>query len=131
MKLKIYNKENATSYFSSKAGQPRVSFYPKNGNIVLNRALSEKLTLSSGGIAVEFAQDENEPTDWFLRVNPDGLVLKEKLSKGQSTGYFNCSSTKIVKDLLSSIDKDTTISCVVGSTPAEDGWYPIFTSSAK
>lgn len=124
MTLIIYNKENAAS--EGRKGKCTISYNDK-GAITISKELRKVLGLNSGdGLLI--AQDSNEKTDWFIKPDKNGIELRA--SKSNPEGALITNSSKIVKALSESIEKEKT-SMTVGKEPNEDGWYPIFTSSAK
>ena len=124
MALKIYNKENSAS--EGRKGKCTLSFNEK-GAITISKELRKTLKLNPGdGLLI--AHDEDEVSDWFIKPDKDGIELRA--SKTNPDGALISNSAKIVKALQDSIDKEKA-SMAVGKEPNDQGWFPVFTSSAK
>ena len=125
MKLKVYNKDNAAS--TSRTSAVTFRFYAK-GVLGLSKGLRQQLNLTPGD-GIEVAQDEDEPTDWYIKKSKDGIVTR-LAAKSDPDGALLCNTAKVSHALEDSLQVEKGV-MLVGKEPNEDGWYPIFTSSLK
>jgi hypothetical protein len=80
MKLKLFDSE--TSPKSTGAGRnslPRISV-TKGGTININGKACELMQLKDGS-KITLAQDEEEPENWFMFLNPKGFELRPMSDK--------------------------------------------------
>ena len=99
MKLKVFNPETAP-VSSARTTRPIIHMNGKSGTIVFNKLAVEKLKLKAGN-QVQFHQDEETPTDWYLeKVKSGGFDLRDK--KGSGLLFFNSVAT--VRALFASVE---------------------------
>ena len=78
MKLSTFNTTNAQRYTRT---EPFVSFM-KTGLILLNKPAALLLGVEPGD-QVQFLQDTENPTDWYIeKVNEDGFTLRRNAAGG-------------------------------------------------
>lgn len=78
MKLKTYNRNTGMARLSS---DPCISFQ-RTGTWLLNRALCELMGVQAGD-RVSLHQDEEQPEDWYLSKDPQGIPLRKQSYKEQ------------------------------------------------
>lgn len=83
------------------------------------------------GDKVSLHQDEENPKDWFISKDENGIILKGKKEEGVLIFHL----TEAVKKIFTECEiTSKSISFVVSQTPIELNnikYYPIITSSAK
>ena len=77
---------------------------------------------------INFYQDEDNPSDWYLIPEKDGLRMRASAGDGSS---LLCNSAGTAKNLLKSVGMTRTASMLVATEPIEGGYYAIITSSVK
>lgn len=122
--MKIFNHQ--TSPQRAGTSRPGIGVYTTNGSIGINAAAIKILNLKKGD-AIQFAQDEEDPTLWYLSVSPVGYRLNMK--KGGES-MFICSKTvsRAIRSVLcNEYDKDKAIRLVFGEPKKADGitWYSL------
>ena len=104
----------------------------KSKGVVRISSLLAELAGAKEGTHVQVFQDEEEPSDWYLKFNaPQGHLLRKKSSRGG--GYiFNCKS--LIDAIKFSVDnKQGKRWCIPVATEPdpEYGVYAILTSALK
>ncbi len=125
---------NLVKQVSIKLGRGRTTLMVnvnKNGVIRLNELVVEHLILCSGN-KINFYQDKDSPKDWFIKIEDDGLVLREKKSYGKG---LLLQSASITRDMIKSLVFESRFTALLAKEPLNfnntEGFYAILTSSAK
>lgn len=120
---------------SGKKGMaPRIRLIP-SGLITLNGTLCEKLGLEVGS-GVDFHQDEDEPKDWYISVNPGSY---NKLRKKETGALLMFNNVRLVQAIMSSACPDISFPTVgffvakesIKMPGIKSDCFAIITSSAK
>lgn len=96
MKIKVFNSTNTKSERISR-GEPAIAF-DKKGMFRINKPACEMLKLKGGG-QIEFLQDEEKPTSWYITTpKKDGFVVKELKNLTPGVAFNNSKlSAEILK----------------------------------
>lgn len=94
MKLFIYNKENSVSSVS-RSGERTIRVNRSNGVVYISKALSEALGLKENEKLL-FANDEENPKDWYLCKTNDINGFSLKIDKSGVRFMNKYLSTKIL-----------------------------------
>lgn len=125
MKLTEYNVCNSKM---ARVTKPMISISQRVGLMTFNRKAAAKLNLKPGDKVV-FLQDEENKTDWYLKVSNDSDGFK--LRRGSnSTGLLNFNCKKIASEIAESIGVSGPFRCLISTEKTEEGNYPIITRSA-
>lgn len=131
MKLKTFNQANLP-----KADRCSTKLYinSKTGLFHFNRSASEKLGLTSGD-TVEFHQDEDEPSDWYISKSKSGFLIRNKAKGDDATSGTMFNNSALANLIFSTIDAPALMgSCLIGAEPQKEGnveYWPIITASIK
>jgi len=130
MKRKVFNQtsvpdQRPTGYF--------IRINPKNGGFVFSRELGDMLNLKQYG--VNFIQDEERPSDWYLEKSSDANAFKVRFKKTNSDNRYQqyiLQSSFLAREILKSagLPIDST-RLMVASEPIEKDLYAIITKSAN
>lgn len=112
-------------------GKPSIRINGKAGLMAFSKSAGEKLDLKDQE-SVDFFQDEENPTDWYVAKQKKGsCILREK----DKNGSFNLNNTSIARAILKSNDLDdhSSYSFPIGEAVKEGDMkvYAILTFSAK
>lgn len=99
MKVITYNCENAGHVKPEKKGKPAIITMMISGAIRLNKPLAEILSLRNGA-GIEFHQDEQYPSDWYISVSASPLAFKVKMLRN---GAASITSNTLVGIVAASI----------------------------
>ncbi len=125
MKIKTYNSLNRCG----RETKPKIRM-GKTGYIYITKKVSAMMEISIGD-KVSLHQDEENPKDWFISKDENGIILKGKKEEGVLIFHL----TEAVKKIFTECEiTSKSISFVVSQTPIELNnikYYPIITSSAK
>lgn len=105
-----------------KSGKPFMSI-TKAGVIRFSCELTKRLGLKAG-MQVAIFQDQDSPSDWYLKPDEPGLTLRV------CTGGMLTNSSSVCKDILNSIGHQKGARMLVSTTPV-DGFFAIITHSAN
>lgn len=126
MKLKWHNAETTPPYNKTIGSTIYVSL--KFGKILFNGASIDLLKLKHKE-GVSFAQDEENPTDWYLKKDSKGFTVTVRTTKGTISAYIT--NKKFTIDFMRSIGKPDNEYIKFKIVPEEkDGVYTILTSKA-
>lgn len=128
MELTIFNKENALQEPIGQNAKPSISI-SKGGVIRLNKKLVDFLEIEIGD-GIEIAKDKTDAGNWFFRVSDDGIPCRHH-NKKNPDGSLVFQSTIIYNEILKALELDSRAKFLVGIEKDEEGWFPIFTSTAK
>lgn len=127
MKLKSFNPETIPQ--NSRQGIAKVNLNSKSGTITFNKTAVEKLQFS-GGVKVEFFQDEEEDGDWYFTQTKTGFNVRMKTDNSM---IFN--STFLIKKIFDSMAYEKhTGTCMIGAEPVKHdkvSYWPLITSTLK
>jgi hypothetical protein len=131
MKLKILNELNS-KMIRTKESKPTICCNCKTGMISLSSSLCKKLSLDNT-TRIDFAFDEESPSDWYIVKSKDnnGFLLKGK--NGNTLLARSVSVTTQIADCCK-LNRDTPFICLVGlESVSFEGkcLYPIITKSAS
>lgn len=125
---------NLVKQVSTKLGRGRTALMVsvnKNGVIRLNEPAVEYLSMFPGN-KINFYQDKDSPKDWFIKIEDDGIVLREKKSYGKG---LLLQSASITRDMIKSLGFESRFMALLAKEPLNfnntEGFYAILTSSAK
>jgi hypothetical protein len=107
--------------------KPFVSF-GRTGLILLNKT-AEKLMKLKAGDCIEFAQDDTNAEDWFIRkCNKSSYVLRHNTDKS-----LVCSGQDVCKQIKSAtlFQAQNTVQYTLSETIGDEGWVAIITSKYK
>lgn len=97
----------------------------KTGRIRLNPPAIELLQLKSKD-SIAFAQDEDNPADWYLKKDAKGFTVTIKNDRGTLSAYIN--SKKLAYNILQSLNKTELEYATYKIVPErKEGCYEIFT----
>jgi hypothetical protein len=122
MKKKIFNKTTIVTGPRSAHGCS-VSINP-NGNFSFSAELSATLQLTKTG--VEFIQDEDRPTDWYLELS----TAESSLPLRDDKGGVKLQCAFLAKEILKSLGLDSAHRFQVATEPVEGNMFAILTKSA-
>jgi len=97
MKLKEFNTSNSKT---ATPGEPTIRLNSKAGLFGISKAAAELLSLNDTSKIV-IVQDEENPTDWYIKVSTDQNAFTIRKGKNASDYSFNC--TPVTKSILDSI----------------------------
>lgn len=98
----------------------------KTGRIRLNPPAIDLLQLKPKD-SIAFAQDEENPTDWFLKKDAKGFTVTIKNDRGTLSAYIN--SKKLAYNFMKSISKTELEYATFKIIPEmKDECYPILTA---
>jgi hypothetical protein len=123
MKKKIFNRRNAVGL----RGGAVLAINP-NGYISFSRDLTERLGLNKKDAGVEFIQDEDRPTDWYVNVSRGPDAIKIRLGED---GGGKIQSTFLAREMLRSMKLEGGHKMQVATEPAEPNTYAIFFKTAS
>lgn len=128
MKKKVYN---INTIPATRATGYAISINPKNGSIMFSKELGDLLVLK--GKKVNFIQDEERPTDWYLEPTDDKYAIPIRAKKsGGKNGGFMVQSSYLVRELIKICNLENTGQrIIVANEPVEKTMYPIITKSGK
>ena len=108
---------------------PSISVTPK-GKMKINQAAAVALDIKPGD-TINYYQDENSPTDWYIKKETGGRVTAR--SAGRESKSVICNSVDISNRILRSIKGfgRKSVNMRISTTPIEGNYYAIITSSAK
>jgi hypothetical protein len=123
MKKKVFNKKNTVGL----RGGALISINP-NGYITLSPELVERLSLNKKDVGVEFIQDEDRPTDWYLNVSrgPDAIKLRM-----HANGGGKLQSSFLAREMLRSMKLEGAHKMQVATEAAEPSTFAIFFKTAS
>jgi len=122
MKLKLFA--------PTRLNKPSISLY-KNGEFRISQSLADIMGAKTGS-RIQVFQDEEEPTDWYIKFNTeDGYLLRNKSGKG--AGYAFCSKPLVeaIKNSVKIRDGAKFIMPVSSEPDPELQVYAILTSVLK
>ena len=130
MKLKVYNTNNLPK---QERGAPYIHANSKTGLMRITTQAAERMGLKSGD-KLAFAQDEDEPTDWYAFKSPEGFEVREGSEKKPGYGLlFN--NTSIVRLIFESVAYEGTSGrMMIGAEPVKSGkvdHWPVITAGLK
>lgn len=97
----------------------------KTGRIRLNPPAIELLKLKNKD-SIAFAQDEENPGDWYLKKDSKGFTVTIKNDRGTLSAYIN--SKKLAYNFMQSLSKTQLEYATYKITPEEtEGVFPIVT----
>lgn len=97
----------------------------KKGTMRFNRSAVNELELKPGQ-KVMFAQDKNEPLDWYFKIGNEGVTMRETTSKDGSL-IFNFSI--VARAILGTIKTESTTLIRIATKASENGYHAILTRS--
>ena len=125
LKIKTFDSVNRCG----RESKPKIRM-GKSGYVYITKKASDMLELSIGD-KVSLHQDEENPRDWFISKDKNGIKLRGKKEDGVLIFHL----AQAVKKLFSECEITAkSISFVVSKTPIilnNVKYYPIITSSAK
>jgi hypothetical protein len=126
MALKSYNPSNVPSH--SKKTAPMVTLNRKAGTITFNAEAQRTLSLDDKSM-VEFYQDENEPSDWFVaKVKKNGFGFRRSNDKN----YLIFNSSYLVKTIFDSCLYDGNNGrLIVGEVSDDNETYALVTAGLR
>lgn len=101
--------------------EPAVSF-SKNGLISFNRLACDKMKLKAGEM-ISIRYDKNKPKEWWVKVDPEGIILRQ-----MKYGFLSCNCSMVVKTMMVNLNVKKGFRVRIGSEP-EEGWYSLITSA--
>ena len=129
MNLKRYNKETLPSRIAVGVPTLRIN---KNGNIVFNKPLAEKLELTETS-KIELVQDQYKPKEWYIAVNDSEASLSIKVNKSQAG--FAIQNTALAQLFIAAIDNEQKFIQMnvapVAVVIQDEQLWPIITASYK
>lgn len=128
MKLKTFNEDNLPKVDRS---SPKVYLNSKTGIIHFNRAASARIGFVAGD-GVEFHQDEEEPSDWYVTKSKVGFKLRNKGKEDDDSLGVTFNSSSLARLIIESVtDKVQMGSCGVAAEPNKVGkveYWPLITA---
>jgi hypothetical protein len=122
MKLKKFNRKDCSGRMP---GQPQIRINHA-GMIMLNKRFVEKANLKPGD-KVNIYQDEDKPTDWYLKSTDEDQGVQMRDYKGGLV--FNASV--IARRIMESVNiTEKSVVFKMGTEP-ENGYYAIITRAPK
>lgn len=122
LNLKIYDTTNSKVRSGGKA---TIHISPK-GAISLSGGAVKRMDLKILS-RIEIAQDQNRPTDWYIRSSSERHAFPLRQNKGSKSRIFN--NSYLAKKILESVGLNESFSFPIGGM--QDGWYVIITAAAK
>lgn len=125
MKRKVYT--TANTGHTRKTGN-FLTVSRKSGALKFTKELTDELKLK--GKKVQFVQDEEKPSEWFIEITNDAHAFPVRISP---TGAGVLQSVVICSELLKSagLADDSSYRFLISTTPVEKTLYPIITKSGK
>lgn len=122
--MKIFN-HNTVPQRAGRS-QPGIGVYTRNGHIGINVEAIRMLGLKKSD-RVQFAQDEKNPTLWYISISVDGYRL---CGKETGTGLYTCTKTvseEIRKVMCPDSESRKPIRLAFGEPKEINGitWYPL------
>lgn len=134
MKVITYNCKNAGHVKPEKKGKPAIITMMISGAIRLNKPLAEILSLRNGA-GIEFHQDEQYPSDWYISVSASPLAFKVKMLRNGAASITSNTLVGIVAASISVNKKADTpprqFQMGVEKYPKEKGMYALCTMKCK
>lgn len=132
MKMKVFNKMSSAA-FSQRDLTPLLTVNPKAGLLSFSQGFA-KQTGMSGKSKINFIQDEEKPTEWYIQIAD--AKDTEAFPVRDAKGYLSFNNTAITRELLKACNLEGgashrfLLSVQPAQTPAGKV-YPIITKSAK
>lgn len=120
MRLFIYNKENTISTYT-RGGERTIRINRTNGVVYFSRILADMLKLKDNERVV-FANDEDNPKDWYLSKTNDENGF---LVKNEKTGV-RFISTSLCNKILDSVKIQSNATFLVANKPINDNGATFF-----
>jgi hypothetical protein len=127
MRFKVYNSSNISS---GRKGESYIRLNRKSGSISLSKEAWAAIGIKEG---VEVLQDEDHPTDWYIRASEAEDAIKTRLAKNNSTRMFNAVGiVRAVEESLNHLDLNgkVSIKIPVAKDPTEGNIHSIITKAA-
>jgi hypothetical protein len=105
-------------------GKMIISFSSK-GVIRISKCLVELMKLKPGNF-IRFYQDEENPDDWYIRKEKDGIELRPNAG----TTALLCNLASVSSEMMKYSKSSTGVSMIVSSDPINNYYYLIITKSA-
>jgi len=127
MELNIFNKANCRQLVT----EPAVRI-TTGGVIVLNKKALDIMELVENN-AISIAQDKQQPKDWYIFRDVDGLPIKKKSGTTESLGIASSFICNEIKTSLG-VDKKKSLSIQIAPAPTVEGgkaFFALLTSKVK
>lgn len=114
MKLTVFNQETMPKGLAGiRSGGPRITFGTK-GAININEAAAELMDFKAEN-CISFAQDEEDPANWYVFLDKDGYELRQ-LSDKKSLGFSHNQMCRAIKESLG-LDTDKPARFLIAGQP--------------